>query len=112
VRLAGFDEVNSHAHRRIFLVAQGLRRRLVHGDDLARRVHAQPRAVSGAAHRELGLDRVAQADQHHVDVGQPRLELERGRHRYMGAVVASHAIDRNRDQRGYSSRVLTTFLPR
>jgi hypothetical protein len=30
----------------------------------------------------------------------------------MGAVVAAHAVDRNCDQRGYSSRVLTTFLPR
>ncbi|HJS78188.1 MAG TPA: hypothetical protein VJ778_12320 [Burkholderiales bacterium] len=62
---------------------------------------------------ELGLERVAHADQHHVDLGHPRLEFERSRDRHMGAVVAAHAIDRDGDQCGYSSsRVLMTFLPR
>ena len=61
---------------------------------------------------KLTLNGVAQADEHDLDVGLPRQEFERGRDRYMGAVIAAHAIDRNGDQRAYSSRVFTTFLPR
>ena len=41
----------------------------------------------------------AHADQHHVNLGHARLELERSRDRHMGAVVAAHAIDRDGDQR-------------
>ena len=75
-------------------------------------MHAQPRACGRAVRGKLGFERVAQADQHHVDVRQPCLELERGRHRHMGAVIAPHAIDGYGDQRGYSLLVLMTFLPR
>ena len=75
-------------------------------------MQAQPRACGHAARGELGFERVAQADQHHVDVSEPRLEPERGRHRHMGAVIASHAIDGYGDQRGYSLLGLVTFLPR
>jgi hypothetical protein len=108
VRLAALHQVDRHAHRRILLVAQRLRRGLVHRDDLAGGVDAHARVRSG----KVAFDCVALADQDHLDVGRPRLKLERGRNRHMGAVVAAHAIDRNRDQRGYSSCVLTTFLPR
>jgi len=52
---------------------------------------------------KLGFEHVAQPDQHHVDVRQPRLELERGRHRHMGAVIAAHAIDGYGDQRATRS---------
>ena len=65
-----------------------------------------------AIEAELALEGIAHADQHYVDVGLARLELERGRHCHMGAVVAAHAVDRDGDQRAYSSRVLRTFLPR
>ena len=75
-------------------------------------MHAQPRTYGGAARGELGCERIVQADQHDVDVRQPRLKLERGRHRHMGAVIAPHAIDGYGDQRGYSPLVLVTFLPR
>jgi hypothetical protein len=113
VRLAALNEIDRNAHRRILLVAQRLRRRLVHRDDFGRVVHAQARSRRRAPGRELGLERVAHADQHHVNLGHARLELERSRDRHMGAVVAAHAIDRDGDQCGYSSsRVLMTFLPR
>ena len=81
-------------------------------DHLARRLHAQARAGGGAARSSSASIASRQADQDELDVGLPRLEFERGRHRHMGAVVAPHAIDRDRDQRDYSSLVLTTFLPR
>ena len=62
---------------------------------------------------ELARDRLAITDEHELYVASARLERERGRNRYMGTVVAPHAIDCNGDQRAYSSsRVLMTFLPR
>ena len=67
------------------------------------------RAVSGAD--ESLRERVAAAHENDLDVGMPRLELKRGGNRYTGAVVAPHAVDRNRDQ-DYSSLVWMTFLPR
>jgi hypothetical protein len=75
-------------------------------------VQAQARPGGRAPGDELGLQRVLQPDQHDVDARLARLELERGGHRHMGAVVAPHAVDRDSDQRDYSSLVLTTFLPR
>ena len=42
---------------------------------------------------KLRLDGVAPADQDDVDVGVLAPEIERGRHRHMGAVIAPHAID-------------------
>ncbi len=42
IRRPVFDEVDRHAHGRVFLAAQRIRRRLRHGDDFAGVLHAQP----------------------------------------------------------------------
>ena len=112
MRLAAFHQIDRDAHRRVLLVAQRERGRLVHADQLARRVHAQARAGRRGVRRELGLDRIARADQHDVGIGNTGLELERRGHRDMGAVIAAHAVDREGDQRAYSPFARTTFLPR
>ena len=75
-------------------------------------MHAQARAGAGAARCELGFYGIAYADKNDVDVGSTGLELERGRYRHMGSVIAPHAIDREGDQRAYSPLARTTFLPR
>ena len=99
VRLAFLDEVDGDAHRRILLVAQCLGRRFVHCHYFARRMHPQLLAGDSTAGFQLGVDRLAHADQHDRDVPRASLEVERGRHRHMGAVVAAHAIDRQRNPR-------------
>jgi len=52
---------------------------------------------------KLGLQRILGAHQHYFDVGEPRLEFERGRNRHMEAVIAAHAVDGYGDQRNYSA---------
>jgi hypothetical protein len=50
-----------------------------------------------------GRERVLGADQQELRLGMGFQELPAGRQRNAGAVVAPHAIDRDRDQRDYSS---------
>ena len=51
VGAALLDQVHGQAHRRIALAAQGLRRRIVHGDHLVGMNHLQPGAHIGGADR-------------------------------------------------------------
>ena len=92
----------------MLLVAKRLRGRLVHCDDFGRIMDAQ--ACGSSA--QVRLDHFLFTHEDELDPGQARLHIEGCRHRYMGAVIASHAIDGDRDQRPYSSLVLETFLPR
>ena len=70
---------------------------------------------------------LALPDQHHADVRVPPQQIQGGRDRHPGAVVAPHAVDCDRDvhragraarpsdedaRRGYSPLALATFLPR
>ncbi len=75
IRLAGFHQVDRDAHRGVFLAAQGFLRLLVHGHDLRRLLHANARAQLRRRIAQQLFDRLAQTDQHDMQVG---LGLERG----------------------------------
>ena len=95
------DQVDRDAHRRILLLAQRVRRRLVHRDDFTGRVdrHAIARRRAGPRQR-LGQRRL-QSDQDHARVGRVLEELERCRDGDREAGVASHRINGNRDGQGH-----------
>ncbi len=90
---AVLDQVDRHAHRRVFFAAQCARRRLVHADGFARVLHGDARDQVAARFAQLGIDPVLQAHEDDVDVRTPLQEIERRGNGHMGAVVPPHAID-------------------
>jgi hypothetical protein len=95
LRFTALDEIDGDAHRGIFLAAQGVGRRLIHGHDFSRVMHPQPVTGGGAGALQFGLDLVLQADQHKITVRIATRPLNSGRHGHAHAVVAAHAIDGN-----------------
>jgi hypothetical protein len=90
IRLALFDQIDRHAHRRILLGAQRYRRRLVHGDHF-----------TGMANNDTTNGHVADQRSSMLSAGRPgsrarRLithELERRRNGHPGTVVPTHAVN-------------------
>ena len=60
-------------------------------------MHAQAGPRRRPMCAQLGLDDVAQPDQHEVNFRRAFLELKCSWNGHMGSVVAPHAIDGNRD---------------
>ncbi len=71
---------------------------------------AQQLAGRRAARRQLGLDLFTETDEDDAYAGVGALELDCGRHRDMGAVIAPHAVNGDGDVQ--SSLPLATFFPR
>ena len=79
-------------------------------NDFAGVLDAQARRRRGAQATKLRLDGVLPPYEYQSHVRIPALEIERGRNRHMGAVIASHAIH---GERGVQSPLpLATFFPR
>ena len=98
---AVLDQVDRHAHRRVFLPAQRVGRRLVHRDDFAGRVDRHAIARRRARPRQRLRERRLQSDQDHARVRRVLEELERCRDGDREAGVASHRINGNRDGQGH-----------
>ena len=140
VGAAVLDEVHRHAHGRVLLLAQGIGRRLVHGDDLAGIVNLDARREAARC-RCQRLQDLALPDQKNAHAGLAAHELDGRGHADLCPGIAAHGIDGDRNGLGHqwplvpdvairpgaagsrepatngysvspSSRVSMTFLPR
>jgi hypothetical protein len=86
------DQIDRHPHRRVLLVAQGQRRRIIHGHHFGGTLERQALAEFGGR-PQVRLECLGKPDQD--DTGRDRSRRNAGRRaRSRRAVIAPHAVDR------------------
>jgi hypothetical protein len=96
VGLALGHQLGRHRHRGVLLARQRLARLLVHAHEVRGVLHGDALgAVLGV--RQRRVNHLTVPHQQRVDVGRLQRELSGPAHHLLGAVVAPHHIEGNRD---------------
>ncbi|OIQ64435.1 hypothetical protein GALL_540130 [mine drainage metagenome] len=88
-----FDQINSHAHGRIFFVAHRQCRRLIHPHHFRGMMNTQTRICLRMMDAQLRLDRVLQANQYDIERRIARKTFQCGRHGHNLSVIATRRIN-------------------
>src|SRR5262249_30390035 len=92
-------DLGGDADRRARLAPQRRRRRFVHRDDVRRVDDAKPRRVEIVVAAELGVDRVATADEHDAQIEMPR-RRQRAVDDRTRSEIAAHRVNCDPDHWG------------
>ena len=95
-------QIHGDAHRRVFLLAYGVLRALVHADDFAG-LHDLAPATGGTAAQQW-LEVAGASDQEQPQVLVVREHVDGGRNRHARAMVAAHGVDCDGQRRRHRRR--------